>query len=604
MQIHRQYFSNHRNTDPKNQFYRHRKACPTPKYRHFLLKTPKHRRKKGSIPTHRQTRTPPLVTVHAGEDKPNIVVLLADDVGIGDIGCYGNGTINTPNIDRLCQKGVKMEHNYAAAPLCTPSRASLMTGRYPVRVGYVARTKDVERVTIYTSATGGLPQSETTFAEIFKQHGYTNGFFGKWHLGLHCGEKDFCHHPMNNGFDHYYGMPLTNLKDCGDWSIFDIQSEAVMVPNPKHVFALIIILAISCFVLNLISLRLFLVLFLIVLGWYLYHIGAYYFHRQFNCIVMKDKQVVQQTVDLEHLTGHLVGEVKSFIRQNAENPFLAYVAFHKAHVALANPPRFQGVSEYGSYGDTMAELDWAVGEIVNYLDDLNLTKNTIIYFMSDHGPAKYAYNTATGEYQGGWAGIYRGGKGYNYQGGIRVPKIVQWQGKISGGKKISRPSSHMDMFPTLLSMANIPYDGSALDGEDTSMLMMGDSQASPDRIFYHYCGIHIHAVSIEEKARNQVWVVHFIIPVNDDGHLATCYGDDVIVLDEPDIYELVQDPSESNPLDRTDPNYERVLNLARLKATEFNATVDFSVPNQLSHEMNSFSIDRAPCCNEMPNCIC
>ncbi|XP_066918846.1 arylsulfatase F-like [Clytia hemisphaerica] len=194
--------------------------------------------------------------------------------------------------------------------------------------------------------------------------------------------------------------------------------------------------------------------------------------------------------------------------------------------------------------------------------------------MSDHGPAKYAYNTATGEYQGGWAGIYRGGKGYNYQGGIRVPKIVQWQ------------------------------DGSALDGEDTSMLMMGDSQASPDRIFYHYCGIHIHAVSIEEKARNQVWVVHFIIPVNDDGHLATCYGDDVIVLDEPDIYELVQDPSESNPLDRTDPNYERVLNLARLKATEFNATVDFSVPNQLSHEMNSFSIDRAPCCNEMPNCIC
>ena len=118
-------------------------------------------------------------------EPPNIVILLADDVGIGDIGCYGNNTLATPNIDRLCREGVKLNHHLAAAPLCTPSRAALLTGRYPVRVGYVARSEQEARVTLHTTATGGLPQNETTFPEVLKEiHGYENAFIGRYKKSL------------------------------------------------------------------------------------------------------------------------------------------------------------------------------------------------------------------------------------------------------------------------------------------------------------------------------------------------------------------------------------------------------------------------------------
>ena len=119
-------------------------------------------------------------TMTTATQQPNIVILLADDVGIGDIGCYGNSTLPTPNIDKLCREGVKLNHHLAVASLCTPSRAALLTGRYPVRMGLVARSEEERRVIMYTTATGGLPQNETTFAEVLKErHGYENAFIGE-----------------------------------------------------------------------------------------------------------------------------------------------------------------------------------------------------------------------------------------------------------------------------------------------------------------------------------------------------------------------------------------------------------------------------------------
>ena len=544
-----------------------------------------------------------LLLLAYARKKPNILILLADDVGIGDIGCYGNDTINTPNIDKLCRNGIKLNHNLAAAPLCTPSRASLVTGRYPVKVGYVARNIGETRVAISTTAKGGLPQEETTFAEVFKENGYTNGFFGKWHLGIHCDEKDFCHHPLENGFDYYFGMPLTNLMDCGNWPIWGLQSEAVEVPDSKLFLAALGVVILTCLIIRPPK-WLMVLLLLVVLLWYGFYVGKYYLMRQFNCMTMRNKEVAQQPVQLDSLTSVLVEETKQFLNANRENPFLAYVAFHKAHVALATASRFVGASQYGSYGDAMMELDWGVGEILNELERLELTKDTIVYFTSDHGPALYAHNKIDGEYQGGWPGIYRGGKGYNYEGGIRVPKIVQWSGKLEGGLVIDRPTSHLDLFPTIISLAGLSYDGSSnLDGEDISGIYLGNKDKQKDRILYHYCGVDIHAVTVEDQAKNRVWKVHFSIPSGPDDEYGPCYGDAVTKLEKPIIYDLVTSPSEDSPLPESDPSYKNLWKFAAESIRRFNETVDFSVTNQLSLEMNSFSFDRAMCCN-YPHCSC
>jgi len=542
-----------------------------------------------------------LPFAHA-RDNPNIVILLADDVGIGDIGCYGNDTINTPNIDRICRNGVKLNHNLAAAPLCTPSRTSLITGRYPVKVGYVARNLEDVRVTISTTVKGGLPQEETTFAEVFKDNGYTNGYFGKWHLGVHCDTKDFCHHPLENGFDYYYGMPLTNLMDCGSWPFWALQSEAVKVPDFKTFLGLLAGVILAYLLLR--PPKWLLVLLLLgVLLWYGFYVGEYYLMRRFNCMVMRNKDVAQQTVQLDSLTGQLVNEAKQFINTHREQPFLAYVAFHKAHVALATASQFVGVSQYGSYGDAMAEMDWGVGKILDELDRLKLTNDTIVYFISDHGPALYAHNKIDGEYQGGSAGIYRGGKGYNYEGGIRVPKIIQWPGKLEGGLVIDRPTSHLDIFPTILSLAGLDYSGN-LDGEDISGLITGNQDNNENnRVLFHYCGVDIHAVTMEDRQKNHVWKVHFIIPSGPDDQYGPCYGDAVTKLEKPIIYDLLQSPSEDSAIAESDPSYDSVWRFAADAAASFNETVDFSVTDQLSSEMNSFSFQRAMCCN-YPYCSC
>ena len=586
-----------------------------------------------------KTATETEYTEHEKKKKPpNIVILLVDDVGIGDIGCYGNDTLATPNIDRLCRGGVKLNHHLAAAPLCTPSRAALLTGRYPVRLGYVARTAQERRVTIFTTAKGGLPQNETTFPEVLKSNGYTNAFLGKWHLGIHCGDsaEDFCHHPLKHGFDYYYGMPLTNVMECGEWPWYGLRGEIMSVPRLSTFLrtwllsVVITVLLLSGFALQsrsfIASVRkpIFLLTLLLLLLpplWYSYHMAQYYLHRQLNCVVMRGTEVVQQPARLDRITGDLVREANAFVTQNKDNRFLMYVSFHKAHTALATAPRFVGKSAHGSYGDAIMEMDWAVGEILDTFAEFNLTDNTVVIFTSDHGPALNMHNELTGEYQGGWPGVYRGGKGYNYEGGIRVPMIVQWPaGKMRPGRVIDRPTSHLDIFPTVLSMSNIENDNSNNDGKSKSMIVDGEDildllkesgagqHNHRDRILFHYCGIDIHAVTIEEQSLDRIWKIHFVIPKPyREVFYASCYGDSILKLghDKPVIYDLVHSPSENVPLLEADVDYERIRRLAVGRAVELNETVDYGVPNQLAPEMNSFSLwERVPCCKPFPWCYC
>ncbi|KAL7983761.1 hypothetical protein Chor_000637 [Crotalus horridus] len=144
--------------------------------------------------------------------KPNILILMADDLGIGDLGCFGNDTIRTPNIDQLAKEGVKLTQHISASSLCTPSRSAFLTGRYPIRSGMAATTE--RRVKAGPGTTGGLPTNETTFATLLQQQGYITGIIGKWHQGLNCeSHNDHCHHPLNNGFDYFYGDPFSLVND-------------------------------------------------------------------------------------------------------------------------------------------------------------------------------------------------------------------------------------------------------------------------------------------------------------------------------------------------------------------------------------------------------
>ena len=499
-------------------------------------------------------------------------------------------------------------------------------------------------------------------------------------MGLHCGDEDFCHHPLKNGFDYYYGMPLTNTIECGEWSLLfgTLQSEIAPVPMSflmllfawfggvavfrfanvpgKNNLTIVIFMGLlplpplwyssasvsmsffftwlavfAAFIKFVRTLRTFgahFVFFCLLLlpgFWYSFQVARYYTIRRYNCVVMRNYEVVQQPARLGRLTVDEVRETQEFIARNSDRnevkgesakPFLAYVSFHKAHTALATAPQFVGKSVHGSYGDVIMEMDWAVGQILDTLTQLNLTENTVVMFTSDHGPSLYMFDQTTGEYQGGWAGIYRGGKGYNYEGGIRVPMMIRYPLKLPRGAVIDRPTSHLDVFPTLLSIAGIGYgndnkknnnnDGedqttktvATLDGQDIYDLLTGVrmSVQPKDRILFHYCGIHLHAVTIEEQAINTTWKVHLQVPKAISG---SCSGDSVLNLGhvKPAIYNLTRYPREDVPLSRIDEDYERVRQLAVTKSMKFDRTVDFGVPGQLVPDRNAFSwLYRVPFC--------
>ncbi|XP_007449958.1 PREDICTED: steryl-sulfatase-like [Lipotes vexillifer] len=173
---------------------------------------------------------------------PNFVLLMADDLGIGDPGCYGNKTLRTPNIDRLARGGVKLTQHLAASPLCTPSRAAFMTGRYPIRSGMASRSQ--VGVFVFSASSGGLPHSEITFAKLLKNRGYSTALIGKWHLGTSCHNRtDLCHHPLSHGFDYFHGLPVTNLRDCkpGEGSVFSRASpRSLLFRNAKTPFLLVL----------------------------------------------------------------------------------------------------------------------------------------------------------------------------------------------------------------------------------------------------------------------------------------------------------------------------------------------------------------------------
>jgi arylsulfatase A-like enzyme len=370
--------------------------------------------------------------IPAGEaSPPNFIILFADDLGYGDLGCYGHPTIRTPNLDRMAQEGMRFTDFYSAAPVCTPSRAALMTGRLPIRSGMCSDTRRV----LFPNSAGGIPETEITLAEALKAKGYRTGCVGKWHLG-HLPQ----YLPTRNGFDFYFGIPYSNDMDA----LKDVpgSDSRSLAPNTEA----------------------------------------------FNVPLLRNEEIIQRPADQNTLTKRYTEEAIGFIKENKDKPFFLYMPHTFPHIPLFASEDFKGKSERGLYGDAVEELDWSVGKVLDTLRDENLAENTLVFFTSDNGPW-----LITGVV-GGSAGLLRDGKGSTWEGGMREPCIAWWPEKVDAGAVNRSLASTMDLFTTCLTLAGAEVpDDRIIDGVDMSPTLLGTGPGQRDSYFY-YRGTRLFAV--------------------------------------------------------------------------------------------------------------
>jgi arylsulfatase A-like enzyme len=355
---------------------------------------------------------------------PNFVIIYADDLGYGDLGCFGHPTIRTPHLDRMAAEGIRFTQFYSAAEVCTPSRAALLTGRLPIRNGMCSDSRRV----LFPASGGGIPESEVTLAEALHSRGYVAGCFGKWHLG-HL--PQFL--PTRNGFDTYFGIPYSNdmnrrmgVGPAGRAAFLDPKSEYWNVP------------------------------------------------------LMRDLQIFERPAEQSTLTRRYTEEAIRFITQHKDRPFFVYLPHTMVHVPLFRSPEFAGVSLRGLYGDCVEEVDWSVGQVLQTLRDLNLANNTLVWFSSDNGPW-----LVYGDH-GGSAGPLRDGKGSTWEGGMREPTLAWWPGRIPPATETQQLGSTMDIYTTCISLAGgqVPSDR-IVDGLDLAPVLFGTGPTPRDHMFYY-----------------------------------------------------------------------------------------------------------------------
>ena len=368
---------------------------------------------------------------------PNVVIIFADDLGYGDLGCYGHPTIRTPNLDRMAVEGQKWTSFYSAAGLCTASRAALMTGRHAVRSGMISDRAWV----LYANAAGGLPDSEVTLARLLQDQGYATGFLGKWHLG-HLPR----YLPTRRGFDYFYGTPYSNDEKISDkW---------------RHLFA---------------GKR----------GW---ETPAFYDSKSeyWDIPLMHNEKILERPVDQTRFTQRYTDRAIEFIEKNKTRPFFLFFAHNMPHVPLFASDGFRGKSLAGPYGDAVEEIDWGVGKILETLRRLELENNTLVVFTSDNGPWRIFRE------HGGSAGLLRDEKGATWEGGLRVPAVFWWPQHLKPGV-VTDIGSTLDLFTTVCKLAGapIPTDRN-IDGLDLTSALLGGK--SPRDTMFYYRGTKVYAV--------------------------------------------------------------------------------------------------------------
>ena len=378
----------------------------------------------------------PAIGEITGKRPPNFIVIFTDDQGYQDVGCFGSPDIATPHLDRMAAEGMRFTDFYVAAPVCTPSRAALLTGKYPKRLG-MARG-----VLFPHSGDRGLAPSEITIADQLKQKNYATACIGKWHLG-HL-DKYF---PMAQGFDSYYGVPYSNdmwlapelkaakdIKLLEDLTIEQMNAMRGLKGNKEN---------------------------------------------RWKVPLMRDNEIVEFPADQTTLTRRYAEEAVRFIEQNKDHPFFVYMTPAMPHIPLFASEAFKGKSKAGLYGDTIEEIDWAVGQIFQCLEKTGLAENTLVVFTSDNGPW-----LSHGE-NGGHALPLHNGKGSTFDGGMRVPCIMKMPGTIPAGSTCSELASTIDLLPTFGKMAGIPLR-QTLDGRDIGNLVKGTPGAKTPHDFFLY----------------------------------------------------------------------------------------------------------------------
>lgn len=546
--------------------------------------------------------------------RPNFVLIMADDFGIGDPGCYGNTTLRTPNIDRLAREGVKLTQHLAASPLCTPSRAAFLTGRYPVRSGMASHNR--VGVFLFTASSGGLPPSEITFARLLQERGYATGLVGKWHLGLSCRHRsDFCHHPLRHGFSFFHGFPLTNLRDCrpGAGTVFGAAVRAAVFAPLQALCACVLTLALlRCLRLARVPHAAFAALALLAGGVAAAFLGFLRYFRPANCFLMSGYDVAQQPAAYDGLARGLAEQAVGFIHRHAHTPFMLLLSFMHVHTAHFAGPEFARRSLHGAYGDAAEEMDWSVGQVLDALDRLGLANDTLVYFTSDHG-AHVEEVSAKGEMHGGSNGVYKGGKATNWEGGIRVPGLLRYPRRLAPGLEIAEPTSNMDLFPTVAALAGaeLPADR-IIDGRDLMPLLQRQTPRSAHEFLFHYCNAYLNAVRWSPRNETAVWKAFYFTPKFDppgangcfSTHVCFCFGDHVTHHDPPLLFDLSRDPGERRPLTpASEPRYHAVLAAMQEAAAAHARTLDPDVPDQLSLGNLMWKPWLQLCCDSAPSAL-
>jgi len=381
----------------------------------------------------------------AAARTPNVVVILCDDLGYADVGVYGS-PIRTPNLDRMAAEGTRFTQFTSANPVCSPSRASWMTGRYPTRAG-------VPRV-LFPQDSGGLPESEQTLAQLLKTRGYKTMCVGKWHLG-----HTPAYLPTSRGFDEYFGIPYSN----------DMRPP----------------------------------------------------------VLLRDTEVVEREATQETLTERYTQQAVKFIERSKDSPFFLYLPHTMPHIPLAASKRFRGRSPLGLYGDVVEEIDWSAGEVLAALKRFGLERNTLVLFSSDNGPW----------FQGS-PGRLRGRKGMTWEGGVRVPFIAWWPGRIPAGKVCDAIASPMDVMPTVARLCGAA-PSNPLDGIDIWPLLSGEKREIERDLLLYFDDLH------PQCARMGRWKLHV------SRYNSVAYSPDPpagrlnLPLRAPELYDLSSDVDES-----------------------------------------------------------
>ena len=357
---------------------------------------------------------------------PNFIIIFCDDLGYGDIGCFGSTLHRTPNLDRMAAEGKKFTSFYVSSGVCTPSRSSLMTGCYPRRVNMHMNAtpvgKNKMRQVLFPVAKKGLNPNEITIAELLKQKDYATACIGKWHLG---DQLEFL--PTRQGFDYYYGIPYSNDMGANQFPV-----------NPP-------------------------------------------------LPLLRNEKVIEAPVDQNTITRRYTEQAVTFIQTNKDRPFFLYLPHAMPHNPVHASELFRGKSANNGYGDAVEEIDWSMGESLKTLRELNIDNNTLVIFTSDNGAAQR------------WGGSnipLKGWKGSTLEGGMRVPCVMRWPGKIPAGGTCNELTTTMDLLPTLTRLAGTsePRDR-IIDGKNIWPLMAGVKGAtSPHEVFYYYKKAQLQAV--------------------------------------------------------------------------------------------------------------